>query len=62
MRSLQVGHQRWEERIRDFLISFLEPHVGVVMQKAKDVTLDFGNGTKRDLVVYDHGIFIGPQK
>ena len=38
--------------------SGLEPYVGVVMQPAKDVVLDFGNGTKRNMVSYDDGIFI----
>ncbi len=38
--------------------SGLEPYVGVVMEKAKDVQLDFGNGTKRKMVSYDDGIFI----
>ncbi len=38
--------------------SGLEPYVGVVMQPAKDVTLDFGNGTKRPMIVYDDGIFV----
>lgn len=38
--------------------SGLEPYVGVVMQPAKDVVLDFGNGTKRPMVSYDDGIFI----
>jgi uncharacterized protein YdbL (DUF1318 family) len=38
--------------------SGLEPYVGKVMQPAKDVVLDFGNGTKRTMVVYDDGIFI----
>ena len=38
--------------------SGLEPYVGVVMQPAKDVILDFGNGTKRPMVSYDDGIFI----
>ncbi len=42
--------------------SGLEPYVGVVMQPAKDVTLDFGNGTTRDLVSYDDGIFIDTAK
>jgi hypothetical protein len=36
----------------------LEPYVGVVMQPAKDVVLDFGTGTKQPMVVYDDGIFI----
>ena len=38
--------------------SGLEPYVGVVMQPAKDVVLDFGNGTQRPMVAYDDGIFI----
>jgi len=38
--------------------SGLEPYVGQVMQPAKDVVVDFGNGTTRDMVVYDDGIFI----
>jgi hypothetical protein len=38
--------------------SGLEPYVGEVMQPAKDVILDFGNGTNREMVVYDDGIFI----
>lgn len=38
--------------------SGLEPYVGVVMQPAKDVILDFGNGTTRQMVAYDDGIFI----
>lgn len=38
--------------------SGLEPYVGKVMQPAKDVILDFGNGTTRKMVVYDDGIFI----
>ena len=42
--------------------SGLEPYVGVVMQPAKDITLDFGNGTTRDLVSYDDGIFIDTAK
>jgi len=40
--------------------SGLEPYVGQVMEPAKDVTLDFGNGTTRDMVVYDDGIFMEP--
>ncbi|MGI9117248.1 MAG: FAD-dependent oxidoreductase, partial [Gaiellales bacterium] len=38
--------------------SGLEPYVGIVMQPAKDVMLDFGNGTTRPMVAYDDGIFI----
>jgi len=38
--------------------SGLEPYVGVVMEPAKDVVLDFGNGTRREMVAYDDGIFI----
>ena len=38
--------------------SGLEPYVGQVMQPAKDVVLDFGNGTQRPMVAYDDGIFM----
>jgi hypothetical protein len=38
--------------------SGLEPYVGKVMQPAKDVMVDFGNGTQRHMVSYDDGIFI----
>ncbi len=38
--------------------SGLEPYVGVVMKPAKDVILDFGNGTQQPMVAYDDGIFI----
>jgi hypothetical protein len=38
--------------------SGLEPYVGEVMQPAKDVVLDFGNGTQRPMVAYDDGIFM----
>jgi hypothetical protein len=38
--------------------SGLEPYVGQVMQPAKDVVLDFGNGTTRRMVAYDDGIFL----
>ncbi len=38
--------------------SGLEPYVGKVMQPAKEVILDFGNGTKRQMVVYDDGIYM----
>jgi D-amino-acid oxidase len=38
--------------------SGLEPYVGKVMRPAKDVVLDFGNGTTRSMVSYDDGIFI----
>lgn len=38
--------------------SGLEPYVGKVMQPAKDVTLDFGNGTTRNMVAYDDGIYM----
>jgi hypothetical protein len=38
--------------------SGLEPYVGKVMKPAKEVTLDFGNGTSRQMVVYDDGIFM----
>lgn len=38
--------------------SGLEPYIGVVMKPAKDVVLDFGNGTTQPMVAYDDGIFI----
>lgn len=38
--------------------SGLEPYVGKVMQPAKDVHLDFDNGTTQKMVAYDDGIFI----
>ncbi|MFZ9594617.1 MAG: FAD-dependent oxidoreductase [Bdellovibrionia bacterium] len=38
--------------------SGLEPYVGKVMRPAEDVTVDFGNGTTREMVVYDDGIFM----
>jgi len=38
--------------------SGLEPYVGKVMKPAKDVILDFGNGTTRKMVVYDDGIYM----
>ncbi len=38
--------------------SGLEPYVGVVMERAKNVILDFGNGTTRKMIVYDDGIFV----
>lgn len=38
--------------------SGLEPYVGQVMKPAVDVTLDFQNGTRRDMVAYDDGIFM----
>lgn len=40
--------------------SGLEPYVGQVMEPAKDVVVDFGNGTTRSMVVYDDGIFMDP--
>jgi glycine/D-amino acid oxidase-like deaminating enzyme len=36
----------------------LEPFVGKVMSPAKEVTLDFGNGTKRAMIAYDDAIFV----
>ncbi|HQS84367.1 MAG: hypothetical protein B7Y25_05430 [Alphaproteobacteria bacterium 16-39-46] len=42
--------------------SGLEPYVGKVMQPSKDVTLDFGNGTTRNMVAYDDGIFMDTAK
>lgn len=38
--------------------SGLEPYVGVVMEPAKDVILDFGNGTTRPMVAYDDGVLL----
>ncbi|MBU3576191.1 FAD-dependent oxidoreductase [Polynucleobacter sp. UK-Mo-2m-Kol15] len=38
--------------------SGLEAYVGKVMNPAKEVMLDFGNGTTRKMVVYDDGIFM----
>ena len=38
--------------------SGLEAYVGKVMNPAKEVILDFGNGTSRKMVVYDDGIFM----
>ena len=38
--------------------SGLEAYVGKVMNPAKDVILDFGNGTTRKMVVYDDGIYM----
>lgn len=38
--------------------SGLEPYVGKVMAPAKDVVLDFQNGTLRKMVSYDDGIFM----
>jgi D-amino-acid oxidase len=38
--------------------SGLEAYVGKVMKPAKEVMLDFGNGTTRQMVVYDDGIFM----
>lgn len=38
--------------------SGLEAYVGKVMKPAKEVMLDFGNGTTRKMVVYDDGIFM----
>ncbi|MCC8398342.1 MAG: FAD-binding oxidoreductase [Rickettsia endosymbiont of Labidopullus appendiculatus] len=43
--------------------SDLEPYVTAgVMQPAKDVVLDFGNGTTRKMVAYDDGILINVPK
>lgn len=39
--------------------SGLEPYVAAkIMQPAKDVVLDFGNGTTKKMVAYDDGIFM----
>jgi D-amino-acid oxidase len=42
--------------------SHLEPLVSNVMGAAKDVTVDFQNGTKKKMVVYDTAIFIDTDK
>ncbi len=42
--------------------SGLEPYVGKVMNQAKDIIIDFGNGTKRNMICYDDGIFIDTEK
>ena len=43
--------------------SGLEPYVTAgVMKPAKNVILDFGNGTKRPMVAYDDGIFMDTAK
>ena len=36
----------------------IEVYVGKVMKPAKSILLDFGNGTKRNMVVYDDAIFV----
>jgi hypothetical protein len=38
--------------------SGLEAYVGIVMSPAKEVILDFGNGTTRKMVAYDDGIYM----
>ena len=47
---------------KDRADSGLEPYVGKVMRPAKDVILDFGNGTTQNMVSYDDGIFIDTAK
>ncbi len=43
--------------------SYLEPYVAAgIMRCAKDVELDFGNGTTRPMVSYDDGIFIDTEQ
>ena len=42
--------------------SGLEDYVGIVMQPAKNVTLDFGNGTTRNMLAYDDAIFMDTAK
>ena len=42
--------------------SGLEPYVGKAMKPAKDVILDFGNGTSQSMVAYDDDIFIDTAK
>lgn len=38
--------------------SMLEHYVGVVMEPANDVILDFGNGMQRKMIAYDDAIFL----
>lgn len=40
----------------------LEPFVGQGIRAAKEVILDFGNGTTQAMIVYDDGIFIDVEK
>jgi D-amino-acid oxidase len=42
-------------------ISGLEPYVGKVMEPAKDVIVDFKNGTTHQMVVYKQSIFINTE-
>ncbi|MEN9727620.1 MAG: D-amino acid dehydrogenase [Pseudomonadota bacterium] len=56
--DFSVGAKILPSYFEDRESSGLEPYVGKVMQPAKDVVLDFGNGTRRNMVVYDDGIFI----
>lgn len=42
--------------------SGLEPYVGMVMQPANDVLVDFQNGTQHKMVVYDDSIFMDTAK
>lgn len=39
-------------------VAELQPYVGIVLKEPKDVILDFGNGTTKQMVAYDDGIFI----
>ena len=42
--------------------SGLEEYVGEVMQPAKDIIIDFGNGTRKNMVAYDDAIFMDTGK
>ena len=57
-RDIRGGAKVVPAYFEDRAVSGLEPYVGVVMQPAKDVILDFGNGTKRSMVAYDDSIFM----
>lgn len=60
--NFQAGAKIVPAYFEDRDSSGLEPYVGKVMQPAKDVILDFGNGTQRKMVSYDDGIFIDTAK
>lgn len=60
-------HPLFKKGARDINVYFenrqesgLEGWVGKVLKPAKDVILDFGNGTKRQMVAYDNSIFFDP--
>jgi threonine dehydrogenase-like Zn-dependent dehydrogenase len=57
-RDIRHGAKIVPAYFEDRAASGLEPYVGIVMPPAKDVILDFGNGTKRLMVAYDDSIFM----